>query len=52
MNAHELYKQILKACAFFGIPFYEMELMTVQFEFDAVVFEYQGKKIIVNKTED
>ena len=52
MNAYQLYKQILKACAFFGIPFYEMELMKVDFVHDAVVFEYQGKKIIVNQKED
>jgi hypothetical protein len=48
MNAHELYRHMLKAAYAFGLPLYELQLIKVQVKEDCIVFTHEKQEFTVN----
>ena len=48
MNGHQLYKLLMKAAYSFGIAFYEVELIKVEFGEGFVLFTYEKQEMKVN----
>lgn len=47
MNAQELYDEIKDALKYFGLNFYQMDLMAVSIAPDEIRFTYQGRTLTV-----
>ena len=47
MNAQDLYDEIKDALKYFGLNFYQMELMAVSIAPGEVQFTYQGRTLTV-----
>jgi hypothetical protein len=48
MNAHELYRHMLKAAYAFGLPFYDLEYIEVKVKEDCIVFTHGKQEFTVN----